>query len=111
MRFRDGGLGAIHVAWTDAQEPSVYSLDVLATDVALQLALDPDFRLSGRANGMDVAVREAADPRESSVVRFLAAARDGDRSAVPATPEDALETLRVALAAEAAIASGGPVAL
>jgi predicted dehydrogenase len=111
LRFRDGGVGAVHVAWTDAARPAVYALDVLSTEAALHLALDSDFCLSGRAGGEDVALREPADPRETSVVRFLAAARDRDPSAVPATPQDALETLRVALAAEQAIASGRPVAL
>ena len=90
----------------ERQEPPIYELDVLAPEVALHLALDPEFRLAGRARGGTVDEEEAADPRTSAVAGFLDAARRGDPAAVACTPEDALGTLRVALAAEQAIASG-----
>ena len=51
LRFESGALGAIHVAWTDAQVPPVYSLDVHSHEVALELVLDPVVRLHGRAGG------------------------------------------------------------
>jgi myo-inositol 2-dehydrogenase / D-chiro-inositol 1-dehydrogenase len=108
LRFESGALGAVHVAWTDAQVPPAYSLDVHAHDVALELVLDPVFRLHGRAGGREVEMTAAVDPRISSVDRFLTAVRDGDRN-VPCTPADALVTLRTALACEAAIVSGETV--
>ncbi len=48
----------------------------------------------------------AADPRESSVDRFLEAVRAGDRGLVPCSPADALGTLRTLLACERSIATG-----
>jgi myo-inositol 2-dehydrogenase / D-chiro-inositol 1-dehydrogenase len=106
LRFAGGGLGAIQVAWTEAQEPSVYALDVLAADIALHLDLDPIFRLSGRAGGVEVAAESATDPRESALAGFLDAVRRGKPSRVACSPADAVGTLRVALACESAIATG-----
>jgi predicted dehydrogenase len=111
VRYAGGGLGVISVAWMEQQDPPIYEMDVLAPDVALHLALDPGFRLAGRANGGTVDQEEAADPRISAVTGFLDAARGGDPAAVACTPEDALGTLRVALAAERAIATGETVRL
>jgi myo-inositol 2-dehydrogenase / D-chiro-inositol 1-dehydrogenase len=108
LRFESGALGAIHVAWTDAQLPPVYSLDVQSHEVALELVLDPVFRLHGRAGGGTIEATAATDPRISSVDRFLDAVRSGDRR-VPCSPADALHTLRVALACEQAIESGETV--
>jgi myo-inositol 2-dehydrogenase/D-chiro-inositol 1-dehydrogenase len=111
VRYAGGGLGVISVAWTEQQDPAIYELDVLAPDVALHLALDPRFRLEGRAHGGTVDQQEADDPRTSAVTGFLDAAQRGDPAPVACTPEDALGTLRVALAAETAIATGEPVRL
>jgi predicted dehydrogenase len=111
VRYAGGGLGVISVAWTEQQQPPIYELDVLAPDVALHLALDPGFRLAGRAHGGTVDQEEDVDPRTSAVTGFLDAARRGDPAAVTCTPEDALGTLRVALGAEQAIASGETVRL
>ena len=44
-----------------------------------------------------------------SVLRFLEAARSGDKAAVFCTPQDALGTLQVAVACEAALAGGDQV--
>ncbi len=96
----------MHVAWNPAQRPPLYALDVHAPDIALQLALDPDFALRGRAHGAEVAVTGAVGPRTSSVVQFLAAARSGDPASVACSPDDALDTLRAVLACERALASG-----
>jgi myo-inositol 2-dehydrogenase/D-chiro-inositol 1-dehydrogenase len=106
MRFAGGGIGAVHVAWSDAGRPPVYSLDVLAPEVALRLELDPVLELRGRARGVEIQSRASVGPRVSSVARFLAAARSGDAGAVPCSPADALGTLRVLHACEGAIASG-----
>ncbi len=111
VRYAGGGLGVISVAWTEQQEPPIYELDVLAPEVALHLALDPGFRLEGRAHDRTVDQEEAVDPRTTAVTGFLNAARRGDPAAVTCTPEDALGTLRVALGAEQAIAGGETVRL
>ncbi len=111
LRFAGGGLGSVLVAWTEAQEPAVYALDLLTTDIALHLDLDPDFRLHGQARGEAVEIVASADPRESTIARFLDAVRDGDRDGVPCTPRDAFGTLAVAVACEESLASGGAVKL
>jgi predicted dehydrogenase len=106
LRFEGGGLGACHVAWSTAQDPPLYALDVHTADGALRLVLDPVFELSGRAAGKEIAVTGALPPRVSTVARFLEAARRADPAVVPCNPDDALATLRAVLAAEQAIASG-----
>jgi predicted dehydrogenase len=106
LRFAGGGLGACHVAWSTAQTPPLYSLDVQSADAALRLELDPIFELHGRARGADVDVLGTVPPRVSSVTSFLEAARRGDPAFVPCSPADALATLRALLACEQAIASG-----
>jgi predicted dehydrogenase len=105
LQFAAGGLGAIQVAWNPAQDPPVYTLDLQAPQTALSLVLDPEFRLTGRARGKAIEATATADPRRSSLERFLAAARAGDREMVHCTPADALGTLRAALACEAAVAA------
>lgn len=106
MHFAGGGLGVVALGWTEAQDPAVYSLDVMAGDVALRLDdLDPGFRLHGRARGTEVDVTAPDDPRRSSIARFLDAMAGSGQAAVPCSPGDALGTLRVALAAERAVAT------
>jgi predicted dehydrogenase len=106
MRFEGGGLGIVALGWTDAQKPPVYSLDVMATDVALRLDLDQELRLHGRSHGTDVNFTAAADPRDASVARFLEAASGGGQAAIACSPEDALGTLNTLLAAEQAVVTG-----
>ena len=109
LRFASGGIGSVQVGWNPAQDPALYTLDVQAHEVALSLVLDPHFQLRGSAHGAAVDAVTAADPRESSLDRFLEAVRAGDPAAVPCTPADALASLRVALACERAVAEGGTV--
>jgi myo-inositol 2-dehydrogenase / D-chiro-inositol 1-dehydrogenase len=109
LRFTDGGLGAIQIAWTRDGLPGKYSLDVLGSDSSLHLELDPDFALRGRSNGRDVQATSRQHPMERSVARFVAAAREGKREGVFCTPADAAGTLAVAIACEAALSSGGTV--
>jgi predicted dehydrogenase len=101
----------IAVAWNPAASPSTYTLDVQAAAAAPHLELDAVFRLTGTAGGAQVDMCEAADPRQSSIDRFLASVEDGDPSGVPCSPADALDTLRAALAAEQAIATGHQVSV
>ena len=111
LRFAGGGLGAVHVAWSDAQVPPIYTLDLLASNVALHLDLDPGFELRGHARGVEVSAAGTVHPRVSTVTRFLDAVRSANPGAVACSPADALDTLRVALACETAIASGRRVEL
>jgi myo-inositol 2-dehydrogenase/D-chiro-inositol 1-dehydrogenase len=109
IRFAGGGIGSVHIAWSDAGRPPVYRLDVLAPEIALHLELDPVLELRGRARGVEVEARAAVAPRLSSVARYLDAVRSGDPGSVPCSPADALETLRVLVAAEESIATGAGV--
>jgi myo-inositol 2-dehydrogenase/D-chiro-inositol 1-dehydrogenase len=107
LRFAGGGVDGVLVAWSETQEPPVYVLDVLGAELALQLELDPEFRLHGRAHGAAVDMRASADPHESTLDRFLEAVRAGDRGGVACTPADAFGTLSVAVACEQSVAAGG----
>jgi myo-inositol 2-dehydrogenase / D-chiro-inositol 1-dehydrogenase len=106
IEYASGAIGIIAVAWNPAANPPTYTLDVQAAAASVHLELDPVFRLTGTAHGSSIDLREAADPRRSSIERFLAAARSGDASTVPCSPADALDTLLAALAAERAVATG-----
>jgi myo-inositol 2-dehydrogenase / D-chiro-inositol 1-dehydrogenase len=107
LHFASGALGAIHTAWTHPGQPQSYGLDVIATDATLELNLGPDeFWLRGQAGSRAVDVG-SVDPFAASVRRFLDAVRHRDPSRVACTPADALGTLRVAVACERALATGG----
>jgi myo-inositol 2-dehydrogenase/D-chiro-inositol 1-dehydrogenase len=109
LRFRGGGLGAIHIGWTTEGSPSLYTLDVLAAEATLALDLGRAPRLQGRARGQAVEAADTVDARLHTHERFFAAVARGDPAAVACTPRDALGTLAVALACESAIATGGEV--
>jgi myo-inositol 2-dehydrogenase / D-chiro-inositol 1-dehydrogenase len=111
LHFASGALGAIHTAWTHADQPQSYGLDVIATDATLELNLGPnEFWLRGQAacRAVDIA---SVDPFARSVGRFLDAVRQADPSRVACTPADALGTLRVAVACERALATGEAIAV
>jgi predicted dehydrogenase len=111
LRFASGALGSVLIAWTDAQNPPLYALDVLGTDVALHVELEPVFRIEGQARGAAVAAISRTDPRESTLDRFFEAVLSGDRGRVACSPEDALGTLATALACEQSLASGATAAV
>ncbi len=106
LHLANGGIATVAIAWTRDDAPGSYGLDVVATEGTLRLDLDPHFRLTGRSRGAEVDTTARHTPFTSSNSRFLAAVRAGDPKAVACTPEDALGTLRVALAGEAALAGG-----
>src|SRR4029077_18646826 len=54
LHFAGGGVGGIQVAWTRDGLPGTYSLDVLGTNSALHLELDPSFTLRGQSAGRQV---------------------------------------------------------
>jgi myo-inositol 2-dehydrogenase / D-chiro-inositol 1-dehydrogenase len=111
MRFAGGGLGTVALGWTDAQQPPMYSLDVMAAEVALRLDLAGPGRVQGRSHGADVDSAGVTDPRRASVARFLEAVAGGGQAVIPCSPADALGTLRVVLAAERAVAAGERIAV
>jgi predicted dehydrogenase len=104
LSLASGALATVVIAWTRAGQPGHYSLDIIASEATLQLALDPDFTLSGVSRGQPVVTRRAAGhPFGRSVHRFLDAVRDRDPGAVACGPADAAATLAVAVAAEEAL--------
>jgi myo-inositol 2-dehydrogenase/D-chiro-inositol 1-dehydrogenase len=109
LRFENGALGGLLVAWTRAGLPDLYTLDVLASEATLHLTLDPDFSLRGTSRGEPVEARSPQHPFERSVARFLEAARAGESSLVVCTPSDAARTLAVAIACEEALSSSTTV--
>ena len=111
LRFRGGGIGAIHVGWSAESSPSVYTLDVLAAGATLALDLGRAPALRGRAGGEPVAAADTVDARLRTHERFFAAVERGDPGAVACTPRDAFGTLAVALACESAIVTGREVAV
>jgi myo-inositol 2-dehydrogenase / D-chiro-inositol 1-dehydrogenase len=109
LHFEGGGLGTIVVAWTSPELPGRYWLEVTTADAAFRLDLDPDFRLSGVAGGSEVAAVSPGSPFDGSVDRFVTAVRAGEPDLVFCPPADAVRTLAVAAAAEAALRSGRTV--
>lgn len=112
LRFAGGAVGTVHCAWTRADAPARYAVDVVSAGAALALELGPDrHALSGAAGGQAVTAEEEGDPLRGSLERFLDAVRAGDPGRVACGPEDALRTLEVALACERSIAERRTVAL
>jgi predicted dehydrogenase len=109
LRFATGGVGAIVVAWTSADLPGAYWLEVMTSRAALRLDLDPGFRLTGTSNGAPVATTSRTEPFGRSIDRFITAVRAREPESVFCAPADAMRTLAVASAAEEALASGETV--
>ncbi len=104
--FRNGALGTAAIAWSGPGQPGRFSLDIVAEDASLWLELGPErFALTGRAGAADVDVI-CGEPLMRSVASFLEAARSRSPARVPCGPDDAVRTLRVALACERALAGG-----
>ncbi len=111
LHLAGGGLATIIVAWTSEDLPGSYWLQLIADRAALRLDLDPTFTLTGISRGKPVTGGSGADPYEVSIGRFLEAVRARRPELVVCRPEDAARTLAVAVAAEAALASGETVAV
>jgi myo-inositol 2-dehydrogenase / D-chiro-inositol 1-dehydrogenase len=109
LHFESGGLGTIVVAWTSGNQPGSYWVELTAADASFRLDLDPHFRLTGLADGSRVEAVAPGKPFESSIDRFLAAAKAGDPTGVFCAPDDAARTLAVAVAAEEALRGGTTV--
>lgn len=109
LRFATGGVGAIVVAWTSADLPGSYWMEVTASRAALRLDLDPAFRLTGTSNRAPVAATSRMEPFARSIDRFITAVRTREPESVFCAPADAMRTLAVASAAEEALVSGQTV--
>jgi myo-inositol 2-dehydrogenase/D-chiro-inositol 1-dehydrogenase len=103
LQHASGALTTIVVAWTRPGQPGSFSLDILASEATLRMALDPDFTLTGVSGGQRVDRRAASHPFERSMRRFMRAVADRDPAAVACPPRDAVATLAVAAAAERAL--------
>lgn len=111
LQHASGALTTIVVAWTRAGQPGSFSLDILASEATLRLALDPDFALTGVSAGQQVSRRAASHPFERSMRLFLSAVADRDPAAVACTPRDAAATLAAAAAAERALETSQAVSV
>jgi predicted dehydrogenase len=111
LQHASGALATIVVAWTRPGQPGSFSLDILASEATLRLALDPDFTLTGVSGGQRVDRRAASHPFERSMRSFLRAVAERDPAAVACTPRDATATLAVAAAAERALETSRSVAV
>jgi len=111
LQHESGALTTIVVAWTRPGQPGSFSLDILASEATLRLALDPDFTLTGVSGGQQVSRRAEAHPFERSMRRFLRAVAERDPAAVACTPRDAAATLAVAVAAERALETSRAVSV
>jgi predicted dehydrogenase len=109
LRFANGAVGTIMLAWTREGQPGTYSLDVVASEGTLRLKLDPAFTVTGQVGDRHVKASMTVHPFERSISRFVDAVRAGDPSAVFCTPDDAMGTLATALAGERSVLEGGRV--
>ncbi|MDA8286125.1 MAG: Gfo/Idh/MocA family oxidoreductase [Actinomycetota bacterium] len=111
LHLESGATATVLVVWLRDELPTAYGLEVAADGAYLHLDLDPAFTLHGVAGGHEVRVQSTSPPLRSSIDRFLAAVRADDPASVPCTPSDALRTLAVARAVEAALVAGTTVAV
>lgn len=109
LRFANGAVGTIALAWTRQGQPGTYTLDVLATDATLRLELDPAFTLAGQVGDERISSSMTVHPFERSLERFVEAVRAGDPSAVFCAPRDAIGTLETALCCERSLLDGGRI--
>ena len=109
LRFANGALGTVLLAWTRQGQPGSYSLDVLAPAATLRIELDPAFTLSGQVGDRRIKEAMTVHPFERSLARFVDAVSAGTPDAVFCTPRDAIGTLATAIAAERSLLDGGRI--
>jgi myo-inositol 2-dehydrogenase/D-chiro-inositol 1-dehydrogenase len=107
IRFANGAVGTVILAWTTQGQPGSYSLDVLAPTATLHLKLDPTFTLTGQVGDRRIKEVMSVHPFERSLARFVDAVAAGTPDAVFCTPRDAIGTLATALACERSLLEGG----
>ncbi|NUR76795.1 MAG: Gfo/Idh/MocA family oxidoreductase [Thermoleophilia bacterium] len=109
LRFANGAVGSVSIAWTRDGLPGTYRLHVLGSESSLHLELDPEFTLRGVSRGREIDATTTQEPIERGVRRFFEAARRNDPAMVFCTAADAAGTLAVVSACEEAIESGASV--
>ena len=65
LSLESGAVGTVVIAWTKADQPAKYQLDVVASEAELELRLDPEFTLTGTSGGRKVKRRTRRPTRSS----------------------------------------------
>ncbi len=104
-----GAISMTALVWASPEHVVEQSLRVVSDRGHYLLALDPDFRLTGRTAGRDVDVHGPEVPFVRQLARFLGAVRSGDATDVFCTAGQAAQTVEVACAAARALDSGAAV--
>ena len=108
LRFANGAVGTVILAWTTQGQPGAYTLDVLAPSATLHIKLDPAFTLTGQVGDTRIKETMVVHPFERAIARFVDAVEAGEpRTRVFCTPRDAIGTLATALACERSLLEGG----
>ena len=107
LRFANGAVGTVILAWTTQGQPGAYTLDVLAPSATLHIKLDPAFTLTGQVGDVRIKETMVVHPFERAIARFVDAVEAGTPNAVFCTPRDAIGTLATALACERSLLEGG----
>jgi predicted dehydrogenase len=106
LRFRSGALGAIQVAWLARGLPTSWALDIVADRASYHISLDPNFSLTGMADGKAIQRKVIKPPSEANIAQFIDAVRAFDPSSVHCTLDEGARTLAVSLACETALDTG-----
>lgn len=101
-----GATSTTALVWASQAHLPEQSLRVVSDRGHYLLALDPEFRLTGRTGGRDVQAGGTEVPFVRQLARFLAAIRSGDAADVFCTAEQAAQTVEVVCAAARALDSG-----
>lgn len=106
--FDSGAVSTTALVWASERHLPEQSLRVVADGGHYLLALDPDFRLTGRTGRRAVSYHDPEVPFVRQLARFLGAVRSGDPSDVFCPPDQAARTVAVVVAARSAMDSGRP---
>jgi predicted dehydrogenase len=109
LRYASGAVGTVQVTEVDEGHPVLHRTDIVSAADSHELRLDPEFTLE---RGGAARAREPADgwrPFERQMVAFLAAVAGEADAGVACTAREALGTLEVVVAAEAAVRTGATV--
>ncbi len=108
-RHANGAVSMTALVWASAQHLPEQSLRVVSDGGHYLLALDPEFRLTGRSGGRDVRADSAEVPFVRQLARFLGSVRSGAPGEVFCTAAQAARTVAVVAAAGRSLATGEAV--
>lgn len=110
LRFEDGAVGHVEASWglPPDQELS-HSLELAGDDGLVEFDGGEAAVTTRTADGSDVASPVARDGYQRQLAAFVDSVETGDEP--PVTAQDAVETLRVSLAANRSAEEGRPVAV